>query len=86
MSYKNAKEVLPDYLINEIQKYVNGEIIYIPKHEENKIKWGTKNGSRKKYDTRNGEIRALRDTGLTVEEISGRYFLSTDSVKKILSS
>jgi len=85
MSYKNAKEVLPDYLINEIQKYVNGEIIYIPKHEENKIKWGTKNGSRKKYDTRNGEIRALRDTGLTVEEISGRYFLSTDSVKKILS-
>ena len=86
MSYKNAKEVLPDYLINEIQKYINGEIIYIPKHEENKIKWGTKNGSRKKYDTRNGEIRALRDTGLTVEEISGRYFLSTDSVKKILSS
>ena len=84
-SYKNAKEVLPDYLITEIQKYVNGEIIYIPKHEEKKIKWGTKNGSRKKYDVRNGEIRALRRTGLTVEEISGRYFLSAESVKKILS-
>ena len=85
MSYKNAKEVLPDYLIAEIQKYVNGEIIYVPKNEEKKIKWGTKNGSRKKYDIRNGEIRALKDTGLTVEEISGRYFLSTESVKKILS-
>ena len=85
MSYKNAKKILPDSLIREIQQYVNGEIIYIPKHEEKKIKWGTKNGSRKKYDMRNGEIRALRDTGLTVEEISGRYFLSAESVKKILS-
>jgi DNA-binding NarL/FixJ family response regulator len=85
MSYKNAKEILPDYLITEIQKYINGEIIYIPKHEEKKIKWGTKNGSRKKYDIRNGEIRALKGTGLTVEEIAVRYFLSTESVKKILS-
>ena len=85
MSYKNAKEILPDYLIREIQKYINGEVIYIPKHEEKKIKWGTKNGSRKKYDTRNGEIRALRATGLAVEEIAGRYYLSTESVKKILS-
>ena len=85
MSYKNAKEILPDYLIREIQKYINGEIIYIPKHEEKKIKWGTKNGSRKKYDTRNGEIKALRGTGVTVEEIAGRYYLSTESVKKILS-
>ena len=85
MSYKNAREILPDYLIREIQKYANGEIIYIPKHEENKIKWGTKNGSRKKYDMRNGEIKALKSTGLTVEEIAGRYYLSTESVKKILS-
>jgi DNA-binding NarL/FixJ family response regulator len=85
MSYKNAKEILPDYLITEIQKYINGEIIYIPKHEEKKIKWGTKNGSRKKYDLRNGEIRALRGSGLTIEEIAGRYYLSKESVKKILS-
>ena len=85
MSYKNAKEILPDYLVEEIQKYINGEIIYIPKHDEKKIKWGAKNGSRKKYDVRNGEIRALRGNGLTVEEIAGKYFLSAESVKKILS-
>ena len=85
MSYRNAKEILPDYLIREIQKYVSGEIIYIPKHEEKKIKWGTKNGSRKKYDARNGEIRELRGFGLTIEEIAGRFYLSTESVKKILS-
>ena len=85
MSYRNAREILPDYLITEIQKYINGEIIYIPKHEEKKTKWGTKNGSRKKYDMRNGEIRALKSGGLTVDEIAGRYFLSAEIVKKILS-
>ena len=86
MSYRNAKEILPDYLISEIQKYVHGEIIYIPRNDDEKIKWGTKNGSRKKYDVRNGEIKALKGTGLTVEEIAVRYYLSAESVKKILSS
>ena len=85
MSYRNAKEILPGFLVTEIQKYVNGEIIYIPKHEEKKTKWGTKNGSRKKYDVRNGEIRALKNTGLTVEELAVKYYLSKESVKKIIS-
>jgi DNA-binding NarL/FixJ family response regulator len=86
LSYRNAKEILPDDLLSEIQKYVKGEIIYIPKQEDEKIKWGTKNGSRKKYDVRNGEIKALKIRGFSVEEIAVRYYLSAESVKKILSS
>ena len=85
MSYKNAKEILPEHLISEIQKYVKGEIIYIPKHEEEKTKWGTKNGSRKKYDKRNSDIRELKTKGLTVEELARIYYLSAESIKKILS-
>ena len=85
MSYRNAKEILPEYLISEIQKYVKGEIIYIPKQEEEKTKWGTKNGSRKKYDKRNSDIKELKTKGMTIDEIAGIYYLSTESIKKILS-
>ena len=85
MSYRNAKEILPSHLISEIQKYVKGEIIYIPKQQDDKTKWGTKNGSRKKYDNRNNDIKALKNRGMTVEEIARTYYLSTESIKKILS-
>jgi len=86
LSYRNAKEILPAYLIDEIQRYVKGEIIYIPKQDEEKIKWGIKNGSRKKYDKRNSDIRALKNVGWTIDEIARAYYLSSDSIRKIVSS
>ena len=86
MSYRNAKEILPAKLLEEIQRYINGEIIYIPKQDEEKIKWGIKNGSRKKYDKRNNDIKALKNGGMTVDEIARAYYLSADSIRKILSS
>ena len=42
MSYRNAKEILPAKLLEEIQRYIKGEIIYIPKQNEEKIKLGDK--------------------------------------------
>jgi len=86
LSYRNAKEILPPKLLEEIQRYVKGEIIYIPKQDEEKIKWGTKNGSRKKYDMRNRDIKDLRRGGMTVDEIARVYYLSADSIRKIISS
>ena len=85
MSYRNAKELLPAYLLAEIQRYVKGEIIYIPKQNEEKIKWGTKNGSRKKYDKRNNDIKALKSDGMSIDELARVYYLSSDSIRKILS-
>ena len=85
MSYINAKEILPAYLLEEIQRYVKGEIIYVPKQNEEKIKWGIKNGSRKKYDKRNSDIKALRNGGMAVDEIARAYYLSADSIRKIVS-
>ena len=85
MSYRNAKEILPADLLEEIQRYVKGEIIYIPKQDEEKIKWGIKNGSRKKYDKRNSDIKDLKEGGMTVEELARAYYLSADSIRKILS-
>ena len=36
MSYTNAIDLLPSELLKEIQKYVDGEYIYIPRNESNK--------------------------------------------------
>ena len=85
MSYRNAQEILPANLLREIQRYVKGEVIYIPKQEAEKIKWGVKNGSRRKYEKRNSDIKALKNDGMTVDEIARVYYLSSDSIRKILS-
>jgi len=85
LSYRNAQEILPANLLREIQRYVKGEVIYIPKQEAEKIKWGVKNGSRRKYEKRNSDIKALKSDGMTVDEIARVYYLSSDSIRKILS-
>lgn len=47
MKYTNANKILPEKLINEIQKYVQGETIYIPKQETEYEKWGARSGGRR---------------------------------------
>lgn len=36
MKYAKAKEILPQALIQEIQKYIQGQYLYIPKDESEK--------------------------------------------------
>ena len=59
MSYKNAKDVLPDELIREIQKYIDGDLLYIPTKSE-KTEWGIRSGARQKYAERNHDARDTR--------------------------
>lgn len=83
MCYKNGKEILPEVLLKELQKYVQGEIIYIPKSEERKP-WGEMNGTRKAIKERNLEIYKLYKSGKRIGEISEVYSLSEDSIRKII--
>ena len=46
MSYVNAEDVLPKKLVEEIQKYIDGQLIYIPRKNENTLSWGEKNGTK----------------------------------------
>ncbi len=55
MKYKNAKSVLPKQLLEELQQYVHGEIIYVPGTSPHRLGWGEANGTKEKYDTRNTE-------------------------------
>lgn len=40
MDYIRAAEVLPQELIEQLQQYVDGAAVYIPKKEEGKKAWG----------------------------------------------
>ncbi len=82
MKYKNASHVLPDELLKEIQKYVTGEVIYIPKPEEKK-KWGEGSGARQFYQERNQKIQSDFQKGMTIDELMKKYNLSAGSIKRI---
>ena len=86
MTYVNAQNVLPEELIIEIQKYVQGETLYIPKHEDTFKKWGTASGSRKRLDRRNAKIRENFTNGLSLEELAETNYLSVETIKKIVYS
>lgn len=83
MKYVNANEVLPDRLITEIQQYIQGESIYIPRPESSRQKWGSCSGSRKWIDERNDSIRTSFRSGSTIQELAQEYFLSTETIKKL---
>lgn len=83
MAYKNAREILPCELIREIQKYIDGDLLYIPTKSD-KTEWGIRSGAKQKYAERNDAIREQYKNQTSVEELSTRYFLSIDSIKKIV--
>lgn len=83
MKYRNASHVLPDELLKEIQKYVTGEAIYIPKPDEKK-KWGEGSGARQFYKERNEKIQTDYKMGMTIDELIEKYALSSDSIKRII--
>ena len=84
MKYKNAKAVLPERLLRELQQYIQGEIIYVPRNSPIRAGWGESNGTREKYNSRNNEIIMLYKNGVSKEAIADRYHLSEYSIKKII--
>ncbi|MCL2773150.1 MAG: CD3324 family protein [Oscillospiraceae bacterium] len=82
--YIKADSLLPKELLKEIQKYAQGQLIYIPKEKCDRKKWGVNSGGRKLINERNNEIcRHFRD-GTSVEVLADRYFLSAESIKRIV--
>ncbi|MDC2866895.1 MULTISPECIES: CD3324 family protein [unclassified Bacillus (in: firmicutes)] len=86
MKYVKAATVLPEQLIIEIQKYVQGETIYIPKQESSYHKWGTRSGGRKQLDDRNRAIKHAFQNGTSIHQLAEEYFLSIETIKKIVYS
>ena len=85
MGYKNSIDLLPADLIQEIQKYVDGETIYIPRAEWNRKKWGQGSDACQTLNMRNLEIYNKYKSGVCVQQISEEYHISTQGIYKILS-
>ncbi|MGO4495015.1 CD3324 family protein [Paenibacillus sp. 2RAB27] len=86
MKYVNAESIFPQELIEEIQKYTHGGIIYIPNPKGLHKKWGESSGSRKYLNDRNKEIREKYATGVSIDQLSDLFCLSSYSIKKIIYS
>ena len=84
MSYVNGKEILPDNILAEIQKYYSGGLIYIPLQEAKKCKWGTKTSTKNQLEKRNQEICRKKNNGSTIKEQMEEYHLAYDTIKKIV--
>lgn len=84
MKYINADEIFPAELLKEIQKYVEGGMVYVPKPKGLRKKWGENTGSRAYLNRRNEKIRQQYDNGFTMNQLSDQFCLSIDSIKKIV--
>ena len=86
MGYKKAVNVLPNDLLVAVQKYVDGEYIYIPRKAENKRRWGERKNSRYQLEKRNRVIFEQYQCGISVKDLATQYYLSPKAIYKILSA
>lgn len=84
MQYMNAKDVLPETLLIQIQQYVKGCAIYIPQYVDMQESWGTRTETKNKLAKRNNEIKHKKKCGVTIDELMQEYNLSYDTVKSIV--
>lgn len=83
MKYINAAEILPQKLLMEVQAYVSGEILYVPKSSTKKH-WGEVNGAKAYYENRNQHIKEQFKNGEAIDLIASQYGLALDTIKKII--
>jgi len=84
MNYKNGRTVLPSDLLEQLQEYVQGDLIYIPKKDEDKVGWGENSGAKILLKDRNQKILEAYRNGKNTVELASSFFLSEDSIRKIL--
>ena len=84
MSYIRADEILPKELLEAIQQYIDGQIIYIPKKE--KQEWGSGSSAKEFFRERNERIFQAWQKGISEDELSRRFSLSRKSIQRILRS
>ncbi|MGE5550155.1 MAG: CD3324 family protein [Bacteroidota bacterium] len=82
--YRNAEGILPRNLLQEIQKYVEGQEIYIPKRLQARMAWGESNGTRAALAERNQAILRAYLDGDDISQLMAQYHLGYDSIRKIL--
>lgn len=84
MGYRKAEEILPMEVIEIIQRYVDGENIYIPRKIDQRKEWGSSTDIRKELKDRNSSIWNDYQEGDSVKDLAFKYFLSEKSIQRII--
>lgn len=84
MSYQKAVHLLPDHLLIQIQEYVDGEFIYIPRKNDRKKVWGENTQIRTEYAKRDRQIFESYTCGSSSKTLSEEYYLSIKSIQRII--
>ncbi|WP_245183580.1 CD3324 family protein [Lentibacillus salicampi] len=71
-------------MIVELQQYIQGETVYIPRKRDHYRKWGSCSGARDMIDERNAAIKTSFDSGKTIDNLALEHCLSIDTIKKIV--
>ncbi len=82
MSYIRADEILPRELLEAIQQYVDGKVIYIPRKE--KQAWGSGTSAKEFFRQRNESIYEAYRNGISTKDLSHTFSLSEKSIQRIL--
>ena len=84
MGYIKALDILPIEVIEQIQNYIDGEIIYIPRIEKHKKGWGECTDTKEKLAFRNRNIYMDYVNGMRIKELAMKYYLVEKSIQRIL--
>lgn len=84
MSYIKAELILPKEVLELVQKYADGQCLYIPRKKENYKSWGENTRFREMTKARNQDIYIDYRNGLTTNELYEKYFLSVKSIQRIV--
>ncbi len=85
MNYENAKDVLPEELLRELQKYAAGKLIYVPR-DDGRRRWGEASGYRKALRERNRSIIREFADGADADSLADMYYLTPETIRKIVYS
>lgn len=85
MRYASAQDILPAGLLEELQKYIDGAYLYVPRKQENRLAWGDRTRSKAETAARNQLIFQRFCQGETAAQLAGAFFLTEKTVRRIIA-
>ncbi|MEE1060281.1 MAG: CD3324 family protein [Ruminococcus sp.] len=82
MKYKNASDILPANLVEEIQKYVQGEFLYIPKKDRQAYRVDTE--YKIELAKRNFRIYNMHLEGICNGQLAKNFSMAESSIRRII--
>lgn len=82
MKYRNANSILPGELVEILQKYVQGEYIYVP--IKDKFMAGCKTSYQDELEKRDAHIYTNHLEGFSNQQLAKSYHLSESSIRRII--